>query len=135
MEIAAALATALLFGGMTLFSAGFAPVLFRALPEAQAGAVLRAAFPPYYLFVILCALAAGALAWPADRAAAAALGVVATGAVWARQGLMPAINAARDAAVAGAPAAGARFRRLHGASVAIQLAQIVLAGWVLVRLV
>lgn len=41
----ALLATALLFGGMTLYSFGFAAFLFTALPPETAGAALRRAFP------------------------------------------------------------------------------------------
>ena len=41
----AILSTALLFGGMTLYSFGFAAFLFSAMPAASAGALLRRAFP------------------------------------------------------------------------------------------
>jgi len=37
----AVLTTALLFGGMTLYSFGFAAFLFSAMPPPQAGALLR----------------------------------------------------------------------------------------------
>lgn len=37
--------TALLFGGMVLYSFGFAAFLFSAMPAAAAGPVLRQAFP------------------------------------------------------------------------------------------
>ena len=41
----AVLSTALLFGGMTLYSFGFAAFLFTALPAKTAGEALRRAFP------------------------------------------------------------------------------------------
>ena len=41
----AILSTALLFGGMTLYSFGFAAFLFKPLPAPAAGATLRLAFP------------------------------------------------------------------------------------------
>ena len=53
----ALLFTAMLFGDMALFSRGFAGVLFRTLPSADAGRVPRAAFPRFYLFVIVTAAA------------------------------------------------------------------------------
>ena len=46
----AVLCTALLFGGMTLYSFGFAAFLFTALPAPTAGAALRKAFPWFYAF-------------------------------------------------------------------------------------
>ncbi|NCW97974.1 MAG: DUF4149 domain-containing protein, partial [Betaproteobacteria bacterium] len=45
------LASALLFGGMTLFAFGFAAILFTSLPAEQARRVIRHAFPPFYLWV------------------------------------------------------------------------------------
>lgn len=49
----AVLTTALLFGGMTLYSFGFAALLFKTLPAPEAGATLRLAFPWLYLFVVV----------------------------------------------------------------------------------
>jgi hypothetical protein len=46
--------------------------------------------------------------------------------VFARQQLMPAINRARDARAAGEQSAAGRFRRLHGLSVLVNLAQLLL---------
>jgi len=128
MTIAALLVTALLFGGMTLFSFGFAAFVLKALPEDVARGLIRRAFPHFYLFVIVAAGVAAALAVPVAPVVAGALAVVAATTVYARQSLMPAINAATDAGE------GARFKRLHGASVALTLAHIGVAGWGLVRL-
>jgi Domain of unknown function (DUF4149) len=58
MTIAALLSTALLFGGMTLYSFGFAPMVFSALKTDMAGGLLRKAFPHHYLFVLITTLAA-----------------------------------------------------------------------------
>jgi len=60
LQAAALLTTAWLFGGMLLFAAGFAAFLFKVLPVAEARALIRQAFPPFYLFVIGTA-ATGAL--------------------------------------------------------------------------
>ena len=124
----AILSTALLFGGMTLYSFGFAAVLFRALPADRAGQVLRRAFPGFYLFVILTAALAAALWWPHDRLAATTLALVALSTWPVRQRLMPAINRATDAGER------ARFQWLHGASVLVTLAHIGASAWLLMRL-
>ena len=49
---------ACLLGGMLFFPSVVAPVVFKALPEEQAGAFLRAMFPRYYSFIILLGVAA-----------------------------------------------------------------------------
>ncbi|MEE4117552.1 MAG: DUF4149 domain-containing protein [Paracoccaceae bacterium] len=133
MEIAALLLTATLFGGMALYSFGFAPFLFRELSPAQAGPLIRAAFPHYYLFVIVGALATGLVLMAVDTRAVALMGWVAALGVLSRQVLMPQINAARDAELAGETVARSRFAALHGVSVAINFVQLGLIGWVLVR--
>lgn len=60
-EFAALLLVSTLFGGMMLYSFGFAPMVFRALPTEDAGRFIRAAFPWYYLFVIVTAGFSGAI--------------------------------------------------------------------------
>lgn len=122
------LLTAALFGGMLLFAGGFAAFLFTALPVDQARALIRQAFPHFYLFVIAAAaLAAFAAAW-VDATAASVLLAVALSTLPTRQWLMPAINRATDRGQR------ARFARLHGLSVGITLLHIAAAGWALVRL-
>jgi hypothetical protein len=127
MQTAALLATALLFGGMVLFSSGFAAFLFSALPPAAAGKALRQAFPHFYLFVIVTSAAGSALLLAYDALSAALLAAIFLSTVPTRQILMPAINAATDAG------ARRRFQILHGASVAITLAHIAASGYVLAR--
>lgn len=125
---AALLATAWLFGGMLLFAAGFAAFLFKALPAAEARALIRKAFPPFYLFIIGTASVAAALAAPVDPVGALVLALVALTTVPTRQLLMPAINAAADRDER------PRFARLHGLSVLVTLAHIAAAAVVIVRL-
>ncbi len=129
MQALAVLSTALLFGGITLYSFGFAAFLFTALPPNVAGATLRRAFPAFYLFVIGTAALATGLLWQHDALAAGLMAAVAATTVASRQLLMPAINAATDQGLR------RRFQWLHGLSVLITLAHIVAAGAVLVRLV
>jgi hypothetical protein len=127
MLTCALLATALLFGGMVLYSFGFAAFLFTALPPNVAGPTIRRAFPHFYLFVMtMAALAAGLLVGH-DKAGAALLALIAVTTLPTRQILMPAINRATD------QSAKSRFRWLHGLSVGITLVHIALAGYVLVR--
>jgi Domain of unknown function (DUF4149) len=92
----AILTTALLFGGMTLYSFGFAAFLFTALPPAVAGAALRRAFPMLYLFVIGTAALASLFLWPSYAVAASLMAAVAITTLPSRQLPMPAINAGTD---------------------------------------
>ena len=128
MSIAALLATSLLFGGMTLYSFGFAPLVFSALPSDVAGKLLRQAFPHYYLFVLIIAAVAAVTLWPANHINAGLMAATAIVAVVARQVLMPMINTARDAGTK------QKFDRLHGLSVALNMLQLAAVVAVLVRL-
>lgn len=128
MLTAALLVTALLFGGMVLYSFGFAAFVFSTLPAETAGPTIRRAFPLFYIFVIVTAAVAALLVWSSARSLSLGLTVIALTAVPARQVLMPAINRATDTG------ATVRFKRLHRLSVVITLAHIVLAGWVLAQI-
>lgn len=128
MTEVALLTTSLLFGGMLLYAFGFAAFVFTALPADTAGPLIRKAFPHFYLFVFLTSLAAGALAWFEDLTSASVLALIAVSTVFARQVLMPAINAATDSGDK------SRFKVLHSLSVAITLAHIAGAGFVILRI-
>ncbi|MCL7945559.1 DUF4149 domain-containing protein [Marinobacter sp. ATCH36] len=121
--------TAALFGGMVLYSAGFAGFLFAVLPPDTAGASIRRAFPVFYLLVIVTSLLAAIFVWSSDIWSAVWLGVIAISTLPTRQVLMPAINQASDSGNK------TRFGVLHGFSVLITLAHIVISGWVLIRFV
>ncbi len=116
-----------LFGGMLLFAGGFAAFLFTALPVEQARALIRRAFPHFYVFVIATAALAAAVTLPVDGMAAAWLLAIALTTLPTRQWLMPAINHATDTGQR------SRFARLHGASVVVTLLHIAVAGAALVR--
>ena len=137
-HIITGLALALTFGGMTFFSGVMAPLVFTKLPIDTAGQFIRQLFPWYYLtmgvttLVALVALAVGTsgfTGWETGLTALALLGFI-----YARQSLMPTINRARDAELAGDSEAGARFTRLHRLSVLINGLQwfAVLAALILV---
>ncbi len=126
--IAALLASALLFGGMLLFAASFAAFLFKTLPPAEARILIRKAFPPFYIFVIVVSGIAAVLAYPISVLSAIILGLIALSTIPTRQMLMPAINAASDAKQK------QRFLVLHGLSVVITLVHIGITGFVIVDL-
>lgn len=129
LATASLLTVALLFGGMVLYSFGFAAFLFSALPANVAGATLRRAFPHFYLFVMALASVAAMLLWPQDGVSALLMAVVAATTLPTRQVLMPAINQATDAG------AKTRFKLLHGLSVLITLLHMGMAAVVLARFI
>ena len=122
------LLTALLFGGMVLYSFGFAAFVFSALPSDMARSTIRRAFPHFYIFVLATSAVAALFAAGVDQTSAFILAAVAATTIVARQIIMPAINAASDSG------ATARFKALHSLSVIITLAHIAGAGIALIRL-
>jgi hypothetical protein len=126
-ESLALLSTALLFGGMVLYSFAFAAFLFSALPADDAGKLLRKAFPYFYLFVIVVSAVAALLHLGLDTVNEGILLAVSLTSVPARQQLMPAINRATDSGNK------TKFKQLHYLSVVITLAHIAGTGYALVR--
>lgn len=96
MHIASFLVTSFLFGGMLLFSAGFAAFLFKHLAPADARMLIRKAFPSFYLFVILSSGLVAVLSFRIDAFTAAMMTLIMVTTIAARQLLMPAINQATD---------------------------------------
>jgi hypothetical protein len=128
LQMASLLVVALLFGGMLLFSAGFAAFLFKYLPPADVRMLLRKAFPPFYLFVIFSSGLAAALTFDIDPFSATLMAAVMLTTIPARQMLMPAINLATDSGLK------KRFLWLHGFSVFLTLGHIVLAAVALIHI-
>ena len=126
--IAALLSSSFLFGGMLLFSVSFAAFLFKSLPPAEASALIRKAFPSFYIFVLVTSIVAALLALTSSLYSASILALIALTTIPTRQILMPAINAATDAKNK------RRFLVLHGLSVVITLGHIVAVGFVIVDL-
>jgi hypothetical protein len=133
IEFVALLLVSTLFGGMMLYSFGFAPMAFSALPREDAGRFIRAAFPWYYLFVIINAGFGGGILLLSNSRSGVLTFVIAAIAIYARQMLMPRINVARDEQLRGRAEAKRRFGRLHGISVALNFVQLIVAGYVLYR--
>ena len=133
LELANALVLMLL-GAMLFFPSVVAPVVFTSLPEAQAGGFLRSMFPRYYSFMIALSLIATLLFLVANDESAYQAAVVClfvgVSTLWVRQWLLPRINAARDAQLAGDAEAGRRFDRDHKLSVGINLLQLALLAGV-----
>ncbi|MDG1460451.1 MAG: DUF4149 domain-containing protein [Luminiphilus sp.] len=128
LTTAAVLLTAIVFGGMVLYSFGFAAFLFKTLPAEDAGSILRKAFPVFYVWCIAVALIAAVPLWFVDPLSAWLTITVALTTVPLRQLLMPAINSASD------NKNRRRFNLLHGLSVLAALAQMAVLGYVLARI-
>jgi hypothetical protein len=134
-RLIAIVATAAGFGGMLFFAAVVAPLVFAKLPAPTAGAFIRQLFPVYYLVMAgLTALAALA-ATGVSSADALVLTAVSAGFVYARVGLLPRIDQARERATAGDASAALRFRRLHRAGTVLNGLQLIAVASALIRLV
>ncbi|MBV6658526.1 MAG: DUF4149 domain-containing protein [Devosiaceae bacterium] len=118
--------SALTAGGMILFAAGVAPTIHRVLDKAPARTVTRAIFPIYYLVLaVLAAIAAGA-GFFVNVAAGILLTVIAGGFVFARQVMMPRINALNDEVSRGSTVSVGPAKMLHAWSVRTNILQLVL---------
>ena len=115
-----------LLGIMLFFAFAVAPTVFRSLPAEYAGVYLRAIFPRYYLWGIIFAIITAAIAIKVDIAVFTMASVIAVLFLFSRQILVPAINVARDAKLAGEDGAVPKFKRLHLVSVLINLSQMLM---------
>lgn len=116
--------SALTLGAMAFFGLGVAPVVHKVLDKDRAGTVTRALFPVYYLVLATtCALAA-VPAFLINVAAGIVLVVIAGGFVFARQVMMPRINALREEVKRGSIAAKGPFEMMHAWSVRMNMLQL-----------
>ena len=122
MYLLSILCVASLFGGMLLFAGGFGTLAFKLLDKATARSLIRNTFPYFYLYVLVNSGLAAVLSLYENKLAFVLLAVIFVTTIPNRQFLMPAINNAADT--------GNKkiWRMLHGLSVIITLAHIVLAG-------
>jgi hypothetical protein len=122
-----------LAGYTVFFAVVVAPKVFQVLPPDHAGTFLRAFFPNYYLWGLLVAAASTPIAVWTNWTVSLACAAVAILFVYARQVLMPKINAARVAQLRGESGAGGRFKQLHLQSVIVNgfqlLVLIVATAW------
>lgn len=140
------LALALWVGGGALYTFVLTPTIFHDFPRDTAGAIVGAMMPGYFAATLAAAAVATALlpllwrSWaPRLRAVALALLLVALASgAWVRWGLYPEILAVKGmvASFESAPDSPerTRFRRLHGVSMAVNLATL-LEGVALLALV
>ncbi len=135
LAVLGGLATALTLGGMAFFSFVMAPLVFRQLEREQAAAFMRAAFPRYYDTMTGAAIVAAALTALADFIDGLVMGAVGVAFILLRHLLLPALNRQREARQAGDAAAKAAFKRLHAFSMVVNLAQLAVVVFVMVRLV
>ncbi|MDA0692856.1 MAG: DUF4149 domain-containing protein [Nitrospinae bacterium] len=124
---------ALITGGMFFFAAIMTPLVFTKLPPEISGPFIRQAFPIYSMAMSGMTLAAAFLLWSYPEAIH--LVIVFVLFIWAWLWLMPRINRYRDDQLHGNIKAGKTFNLLHRLSVGINLAQMVMVGFVLVRVV
>ena len=119
------LMTGVLIGSMIFFAAVVAPTVFQVLPAEAAGKFLRALFPRYYLWGIVISILGSIAALWVGWLHFILLASVMILFLYARQILMPRINASRDAELAGDTTAKSRFQRSHRLSVIINGVQII----------
>lgn len=115
-----------MLGIMLFFAFAVAPTVFSSLPAEHAGSYLRAIFPRYYLWGIIFAIITAAIAIRVDITVFTTVSIIALLFIFSRQILVPAINVARDAKLAGEDGAVPRFKRLHLVSVVINLSQMLM---------
>lgn len=127
LEILVALAWALWLGSIVFFSFVVAPTAFAALGREDTTRLLRLLFPRYYLFGLICGGSALllCLVFRADLRITLPIGASFIVVAYARQQLLPAIEAARNSEDT------EQFATLHRLSVQLNLvvmALLLLAG-------
>lgn len=94
----AVMALAALFGGMLFFGVVMTPLVFSQLPPETAGPFIRAAFPRYYLFMVIASALAALGLLIRGNPWYALVAVLVTGiTLWLWLEWMPHLNALRDA--------------------------------------
>ena len=122
MQFLTILCVASLFGGMLLFAAGFGTLAFKLLDKSTARSLIRDTFPYFYIYVLANSGIAAALSLVTNMSAFLLIAIIFVTTIPNRQILMPAINKAADVGNK------KTWGMLHGLSVSITLAHIVLAG-------
>jgi len=121
------IAVGLWLGAMVFFASVVAPTVFGTLEPQIAGHMIRRVFPRYYLFGLICLSIASLASVFAPNASSwmTVACLLMLGATWyARQVLMPRVNAARDAMVARNEAHSPEFDRLHKRSVQLNTTEM-----------
>ena len=114
-------ATGMWLGAMAFFAVVVAPTVFGTLEPLEAGKMIRRVFPKYYLFGLMCLSIAVLASLATPNWVSLALAVL-LGITWyARQILMPKVNAARDAMREKNAEHSPAFDRLHKLSVQLNV--------------
>ena len=131
---AAVVATAIVLGGMIVFTGFLAPLVFRKIEKRTADAFMRDAFGPYYGFMaVLCGIAAaGALV--AQPPEALIMGLVGVTFLLARYVMMPQAQRLHDARERGEYGAADEFARVHKRGAFLNMIQMVAVLIALLRL-
>lgn len=122
--IAASVGLAVTLGAMVMLTVVVAPTAFTALEAGPAGRFLRALFPRYYALIVGSSTVAALGLAASSVVASVVMAAVAVSTLWVRQWLVPQINAARDAVLAGDDTQQSRFDRGHRLSVMIHAVQL-----------
>ena len=133
------LALGLWIGSILFFSTTAAPTAFRSLDVEHAGTFIRSIFPKYYAFGIVCGVVAltggvAVSAWAGGRlgwVSTALIGVMLATTVYARQGLMPRVDAYRLARAEAAESDVSAYERANASFRAAHRTSVVLNGLVL----
>ena len=141
------LSLVLWIGGIVFFSFLASPSIFKVLPREQAGQVVGDIFPKYHLLgYVACAIALGSLVGLrqlgiAQSVRTAMIFLVVMGGIQVTMGTVvgPMVVEARDAVKAAPPGPEKdrlekRFRRLHGVSMLLNLALLMLGLVLLYRI-
>ena len=120
----AAVAAALLLGGMIVFAGYLAPQVFKRLPEDVATNFMREIFPGFYMFMLVVAAIGAAAAVAVRPFEAGALAIVGVGFAMSRWWLAPEAQRLYDARLRDEPGAPERFARMHKRSSGLFMAQI-----------
>ena len=124
---------ALTLGGMFFFAAIMTPLVFTKLSPAISGPFIRQAFPVYSQAMAGMTLVAAITLW--SNSLSVYLAAVFILFIWGWLWLMPKINYHRDEQLRGNDKATKRFNLLHRLSVAINLGQMWVVGFVLYKAV
>src|SRR5262245_9651922 len=114
-------------GAMVFFASVVAPTVFGSLEPQLAGHMIRRVFPRYYLFGLICLSVATLTSVFASKSLWVTVAcVLMLGATWyARQVLMPQVNAARDVMLVHNETHSPEFDRLHKRSVQLNTTEMV----------
>ncbi len=120
---------------MVFFPTIVAPIIFKTLKEAEAGAFLRLFFPRYYLYGLILS-SIGLIQSIIDKELINIIifVILFVTFIFSRQVITPAINRAKDSMVNNVKKSKVKFEKLHSFSVAINFFQLIICIFLLMNL-